>query len=288
MALTCIDLQRLVHPYLDGEFADDDRVALQGHIAVCSPCRDLVQHELAFKDRLRGKLRVPEAPPALRSRICAALDDADGAARPAAGARWQWLLPGTALASAAAAIALFVASPSLPPAATPARPVAASAPAERAMVAAPAVPQTAARLDQELVRVHENVPVELHGRLPEVASQLTRAVGRPVQLPRFEGRRVAFQRAWVHPLQGREAARGEYTFEAAGRRHRLTYVMFDGAGLTIGGTQQRRIAGRDIWSGHSGGVSFAAFADRGTIHAFVSDTDPDTLLGLVEHELGGR
>src|SRR5512137_2646332 len=36
----CRDVQRLLEPYLDGEFDEAERAGLEGHLASCTPCRN--------------------------------------------------------------------------------------------------------------------------------------------------------------------------------------------------------------------------------------------------------
>ena len=37
----CGDVERLLEPYLDGEFGDDDRASLETHLSACAGCRDV-------------------------------------------------------------------------------------------------------------------------------------------------------------------------------------------------------------------------------------------------------
>ena len=55
----CSDVERLLEPYLDGEFGDDDRASLESHRSACASCRDGAAKAMAFRSALRARLRVP-------------------------------------------------------------------------------------------------------------------------------------------------------------------------------------------------------------------------------------
>jgi hypothetical protein len=92
--------------YLDDELAAEERHELEAHLTECTSCRSHLDGERADQDVLRKALAAPAAPALLRARISRALDGEDRDAR----RRWtQYLLPGSAMCAAAAAIAVFVA-----------------------------------------------------------------------------------------------------------------------------------------------------------------------------------
>jgi anti-sigma factor RsiW len=78
----CDDVGRLLEPYLDGEFGDEERAPLESHLSRCAGCRDAAARAMAFRSALRARLRETFAPGAphttapdsLRRRISAALD----------------------------------------------------------------------------------------------------------------------------------------------------------------------------------------------------------------------
>jgi len=110
----CSDVERLLEPYLDGEFEADDRASIENHLSACGPCRDGVASAMAFRSALRARMREafapgsPQAtaPDSLRRRISAALDAEE--ARPATW--WRRMLAPLPVAAVAACVAgaLFV------------------------------------------------------------------------------------------------------------------------------------------------------------------------------------
>jgi anti-sigma factor RsiW len=78
----CGDVGRLLEPYLDGEFGDDDRASMESHLSSCDACREGAAAAMAFRSELRARLReafapgsaAATAPDSLRRRISAALD----------------------------------------------------------------------------------------------------------------------------------------------------------------------------------------------------------------------
>ncbi|MBA3458443.1 MAG: zf-HC2 domain-containing protein [Deltaproteobacteria bacterium] len=99
--------------YLDGELAPEEKRELELHVVDCGDCKKHLEAERADQAMLRAALAPPPAPDMVKARIARALDQEDariaGANKQAARTRLgKWLLPGTALAAAAAALALFI------------------------------------------------------------------------------------------------------------------------------------------------------------------------------------
>ena len=84
---TCADIESLVTPYVDGEADREGRVAVEAHLAVCSPCRARAAAEKTARQivRARADLLAERAPASLRarcSRLTASPDEPiPGAAR---------------------------------------------------------------------------------------------------------------------------------------------------------------------------------------------------------------
>lgn len=74
----CGDVRGLLQPFVDGEMTDAERIDVINHIDACVSCRTQVQHQQFVRGALR-QLPSPTAPAALRSRVLAALDDAETA-----------------------------------------------------------------------------------------------------------------------------------------------------------------------------------------------------------------
>jgi len=105
----CKSIDTLSMAYLDDELATEERHELEAHLTECVDCRGHVDEERADRQLVHRALAAPPAPDLLRARLVRALDAEDEAATRAGRRRWtQWLLPGSAVLAAAAAIAVFV------------------------------------------------------------------------------------------------------------------------------------------------------------------------------------
>lgn len=101
----CESIDTLAMAYLDDELAGEERHELEAHLTECAACRTHVDGERADHELLKRALVAAPAPDLLRAKIARALDAEDRVAR----RRWsQYLLPGSAMLAAAAAIAVFV------------------------------------------------------------------------------------------------------------------------------------------------------------------------------------
>jgi anti-sigma factor RsiW len=105
----CKSIDTLAMAYLDDELATEERHELEAHIAECASCRERLDGERADLDVIKRALVVAPAPDLLRAKLVRALDAADLEATRAQRRRWyQYILPGTAMVAAAAALTLFV------------------------------------------------------------------------------------------------------------------------------------------------------------------------------------
>lgn len=106
----CQSIATVAMAYLDDELADEERHELEAHVAECAACRAHLDAVRADHGLIARALAAPPAPDLLRARIARSLDAEDKVAAPGQRKRWQqYLLPGSAIAAAAAAIAVFVA-----------------------------------------------------------------------------------------------------------------------------------------------------------------------------------
>ncbi len=101
----CKSIDTLAMAYLDDELASEERHELETHLTECAGCKSHVDTERADLDVVRTALAAPPAPDMLRAKIARSLDAEDRVARK----RWSsYLLPGSAMFAAAAAIAVFI------------------------------------------------------------------------------------------------------------------------------------------------------------------------------------
>lgn len=102
----CDSIDTLAMAYLDDELAAEERHEIETHLTECAACRSHLDGERADQDLLRKALAAPAAPDLVKAKVARSLDGEDRAQR----RRWaSYLLPGSAMIAAAAAIAVFVA-----------------------------------------------------------------------------------------------------------------------------------------------------------------------------------
>lgn len=105
----CHSIDTLAMAFLDDELASEERRELELHLLDCASCRKHVEGERADIELMRKALIAPPASALLKARIARTLDAEDAEAARRERRRWsQWLLPGSAIAAAAAAILVFV------------------------------------------------------------------------------------------------------------------------------------------------------------------------------------
>ena len=105
----CQSIDTLSMAYLDDELAAEERHELEAHLTECASCRAQLDGERADQELLQRALSAPRMPDLVRGHIIGALDDEDRVAAKAARRRLTpYLLPGSAILAAAAAIAVFV------------------------------------------------------------------------------------------------------------------------------------------------------------------------------------
>jgi anti-sigma factor RsiW len=105
----CKTIDTLAMAYLDDELAAQERHELEAHLTECASCRSTLERERADRSMIRRALATPPTPDMLRAKLSRALDEADRASTKEQRRRWSsYLLPSSAIAAAAAAIALFV------------------------------------------------------------------------------------------------------------------------------------------------------------------------------------
>lgn len=106
----CDSIDTLAMAYLDDELAPEERRELELHLTECGGCRGHLDAERADHELIQGALVAPRAPELLRARLARSFDAEDRVVATAERRRWtRWLLPGSSIVAAAAAIAVFVA-----------------------------------------------------------------------------------------------------------------------------------------------------------------------------------
>jgi anti-sigma factor RsiW len=105
----CQSIETLSMAFLDDELVAAERRELELHLLDCASCRERVESERTDLSLIRRALVVPPAPALLKARVARALDAEDAVAIRSERRRWsRWVLPGSAMAAAAAALLVFV------------------------------------------------------------------------------------------------------------------------------------------------------------------------------------
>ena len=104
----CQSIETLSMAFLDDELVSEERRELELHLLDCAGCRERVEAERAELSMIRKALVPPPASALLKARVSRALDAEDAAEIRNERRRWsRWLLPGSAIAAAAAALLVF-------------------------------------------------------------------------------------------------------------------------------------------------------------------------------------
>jgi anti-sigma factor (TIGR02949 family) len=259
-AMKCAEVERFVHPYVDGEFDDVERANFERHVAECAGCRELVAFQAAFKSNLRARLRRPAPPSDLRGKIVSALDAADAAGDGPVTPLWRRVAPMGAIAAVAAAMLIFFALR------------ASSSHADDGPIV------------EEAISAHEkNLPVEVVGAA-DIPGWMQGKVRVPVRPPRFRGPTVQVQviGARLGHMRNRDAA--QIIYRVNGSRQ-LTVYVFDPQGLQLQGEQARTVGNRRVYYGQRRGYNVIYFAEHGVGYAFASDLGTDEMFQLVSASL---
>ncbi len=257
----CSDVERLMEPYLDGEFEAGDRASIETHLSACSTCRDGAASAMAFRSELRARLReafapgTPQAtaPDSLRRRISAALDAEE--ARPATW--WRRLispLPVAALAACVAgALVVFAGHRATDP------------------------------LVEEAVRKHaRDLPLELSTAAiaPElIPSMLARRLDFNPKPPAFRGDGVKLVGAGLAQIHNWPAAYMRYETP----RGPVGLFIIDDPHRRVAEEGHRVNAGpATVWVMNMRGYNVAVWRRNEIVYSLVSDLDEADLVRLVE------
>lgn len=257
MAMGCQDVQKVVHPYLDGEFEASDRIYLERHLATCTACREMVAFESSFKANLHARLRRQPAPPGLRSRVLSALDRADAHGEGPVPSLARRIMPYAGLAAAAAAAVIFLGT----------------------FVQSRA---SESPIAEDAIRSHEkNLPVEVAGDANHVKTWMEGKVPVPVRPPRLGGSSVALVGARIGHLKDRDAAQILYRVGQSN----VTVYVFDASGMPMSSAHRRMVDNREVFVDHARGYNVVFYRDQDVGYAFTSDLAEDQILQLVSASL---
>lgn len=102
--MNCLELGRLLYPYLDGELLPDEKLELEQHFAGCPHCSKTVESERSSLAIIRAAARAgsPAAPDALTQRLFAGIHSEQKRVRRRSMLRWSAAAASVALCAFAA------------------------------------------------------------------------------------------------------------------------------------------------------------------------------------------
>ncbi|MBS1121822.1 MAG: putative transrane anti-sigma factor [Deltaproteobacteria bacterium] len=203
----CQSIDTLAMAFLDDELVAEERRELELHLLGCASCCAHVDRERADLELVRKALVAPPAPDFVKARLALALDAEDHASLKADRQRslssvGRWILPGAAMAAAAAAIVAFVA-------------------------VRPPVPTESGAVAKEVVRQQtRSLPLEVQGA---GTGPWLRENFAPIEPPQFRTPSLDIQLlgARLTAVSGHNAAQLRYVVTSGANRFTLTAVVID-------------------------------------------------------------
>jgi mycothiol system anti-sigma-R factor len=245
VALRCAGIQRFVDTYLDGEFAEGDRVEFEAHLAGCEPCRLKVQRQKEWKHAVKQAAPREAAPAALRNRVVRAVRKEQLAGQKS----WRrWAARVMPVAAAGGMLATLIISR-----------------VNWSPVAA------------DVIAKHQrNYPVEVTGGADQVRRWYDGKVDFSVRVPSF-GAQVALRGGRLANIGDRQAAYLVYDVHG----NKLSVFIFDPGDLPLEAPKKTVIGNREVYFDQERGYNVALYRDRGVGYAIASDLDSDQMYKLV-------
>lgn len=283
----CAAVARLIEAHFDGQLDAVKTLEVEEHLAACEVCRERAALDRAIRGSLKKAVKTT-APAAMRGRMLAAMA-AEGARQlqDEAGAtnrhdatpegrgllrHWRTMLP---LASAAALTLAWTAA-STQPVAHGASDV-----------------MRAGFGNEELLRDFVGAHSRAYPPEQRDPAELSRYVGVPIRVPRFQNARFAGARlVTVHG--GEAAAMLQYEIqpsahEANEHGQRVTIFVYNPRHVQVGGSSlaPRAVGTSEVRVGRTDGYSVAVTQHGGVGYTIASDLDPDQsakLVSVVDNE----
>lgn len=247
-AMNCEDVQKGIYVYLDGEFAEPERVDFEGHVRACPACRRKVERERGFLSGVRQAVPQVSAPMGLEERIRKALAEAPAPDELSTRVRREPRRGGFWLAAAAVLLVSGGASAWL---------VGRGVGADM-----PAVPE---RLAQEAVATHQSqLPMEVRGSQTQIRRFLEANVPFRVDLAFADDPRVELVGARFTRVDGRDAVLLNY--EVDGERLSVLQVAAENPGTETADASEREFAPSFATQA---GFDVATYKRRGVVSSVV-------------------
>jgi anti-sigma factor RsiW len=197
----CESIDTLAMAYLDDELATEERRELESHLTGCGSCRAHLDGERAEHSLVVRALAAPPAPDLLRARVTQLLDREDAELARSERRRWtRWMLPGSAIAGAAAAIAVF------------------------AFGAVPTADHTSAVASEAVRQASHSLPLEVQG--PGTESWVHQHFA-SIEAPKFAEPSVQRLGARATAINGHDAVMFAYRVDTGTRAFVLTTFAMD-------------------------------------------------------------
>lgn len=255
--MNCQDFRHSMETFLDGEFAEPERVMMNAHLHACARCASQLEATRAFRDRLKTALRrdVRDPSPSLRAAVDVALEREDRVYREGTWAsRWLWrLIP----AATAAALLIGVAM---------------------------SRQETLSYLVEESIQRHrQQLPMDVTGTSPERLFSFFRdKVPFAVKPPKFVNTNakagVVFEGARLSNLRDRKAAYFRYRVGD----HRLSVFVLEPDAVPRS-SNVLHVGGRDVYWHEAHGYNVAMFVADGAGYAVASEMEPKRLVELISY-----
>jgi anti-sigma factor RsiW len=258
----CEEWSQEVTLFVDGELADVDRVAVEGHLATCAVCRSAARFQQAFRAALRTKLHahISSTPVDLKSRLEAALDEEPTPAfarPPAPHFAWGQLKK--------------LWSPV---------PVAAAGATALGITAWLWFGNSKDDVVKDLVARHSRqLPLEIQSSDPRSLEQwLNGKVDFRVRIPQLSGKPLSLVGARLSHVKDRAAVHLLYGTTQS-PQHQVSMLVYDDSSnrpVPVA-AQVKRVDDHDVYLANSAGYNVAIWKDNEVVYSLVSDTDDDVL-----------
>jgi anti-sigma factor RsiW len=264
MSQVCDSIDTLSMSYLDQELAPEEKRELELHLLECAACRNHVQEERQEVEMLRQRLATPPTPDLVRVKVTRMLDREDAQVRRSMLRErvGRWLLPGTSIAVAAAALLVF---------------------------AFLRTPQSSSQFGRGLVRQQQE-PMQVTGAAtqPWLEQQIAGTV-----VPRFDGIELVGGR--IAQIDDRAVA--QLVYQVGPQQFQLEAYLFRARGIDLEvGRSVQTYSGRMLHVSSVDGVPAISYVDENRVaYVFMSrDLSERALLSvvlnseLIDRARGGR
>ena len=260
--MNCDQVQKYIHAYLDGELGTDITVGVESHLDGCGRCREQMEFEVAFIDRVRSGMSSEELPSRLESDVRKMLWNEDKRTRRRRATRMV-------VGFAAAAALVIVAWVGIVPLLSPKQDLPSLPPLEEQVVA----------------NVVKNPPLEVeHADASEVSEWFRGKIAFAVEPPQFAQEAPSeLVGARLYNVGDNDAA--YLVYDVDGKK--VTIQMFRSARaedmLTVDRNVHRLPTKNGGWVTTTRGYTVGVFNHRGVTYTVTSaDLDERALAGLID------